>query len=97
MIRGTIAGGLTGLVALASVLAVAVRCLPYRIALPPHPWPWYCADPAYRVIGSLAFPVNLLTNDLSRAVLLGPLALASYALLGALIGGALVAKRRSWR
>jgi len=83
--RGAISGLLVGASALSGVLAVAVYCLPFRISSPPQPWPWYCADPAYGVIGYLAFPVNLLTNDLSRAVLFAPLSLAIYAALGALI------------
>lgn len=67
----------------------AVRCLPFHISFPPQPWPWYCSDPAYRVIGYLAFPVNLLTNDLSQAVLLAPLSLLLYTILGAFLGFAL--------
>lgn len=86
--KGAVIGALVGLIALAGALAVAVQCLPIRIASPPTPWPWYCAEPAYGVIGYLAFPVNLLTNDLSQAILLAPVALVMYTLLGALIGSA---------
>lgn len=82
-----------GLVALMGVLALAVRCLPFRISFPPQPWPWYCSDPAYGLLGYLAFPVNLLTNDLSQAVLFAPLSLLIYAILGALIGSSLDSSR----
>ena len=85
MKKGAVLGLLGGVSAHAGVFATAVHCLPFRISLPPQPWPWYCSDPAYGVIGYLAFPVNLLTNDLSRAVLFAPLSLAIYAALGALI------------
>src|SRR5689334_11935939 len=84
--RGAVLGLVIGLVALAGVFAVAVRCVPFHIASPPPPWPWYCSEPAYSLIGYLAFPVNLLTNDLSQAVLLAPLSLLIYVILGALIG-----------
>jgi len=84
--RGAISGCLVGLVALTGAFVAAVGCLPFHISFPPQPWPWYCTDPAYRVIGYLAFPVNLLTNDLSQAVLLAPLSLLLYTVLGALLG-----------
>lgn len=87
--RGAVIGCGVGAIALTGVLASAVRCLPFRIASPPPPWPWYCTDPAYSAILYLAFPVNLLTNDLAQAVLLFPLSLLLYALLGALIGSRL--------
>ena len=83
---GAALGLVAGLVALAGVFAVAVYCLPFGISSPPPPWPWYCSDPAYGLIGYLAFPVNLLTNDLSQAVLFAPLSLLIYVILGALIG-----------
>ena len=82
---GLIGGLLVGLVVLGSVLGVVLRCLPGRIAPPTAPWPWYCSDPAYGLIGYLAFPVNVLTNDLSLALWLAPLSLALYALAGMLI------------
>ncbi len=91
--RGAILGFLVGLVALAGVLMVAVHCLPFRISFPPQPWPWHCSDPAYHVIGYLAFPINLLTNDLSQAILLAPLSLLLYTILGALLGFALGSSR----
>jgi hypothetical protein len=72
---------------------VALHCLSFRISSPPQPWPWYCSDPAYSLIVYLAFPVNLLTNDLSQAVLLAPLALLTYAVLGALIAAGLHGSR----
>ncbi len=84
--RSAVFGVVVGAIVLAGVFAAAVRCLPFRIAYPPPPWPWYCSDPAYSAILYLAFPVNLLTNDLGQAVLLFPLSLLLYALLGALIG-----------
>ena len=95
--RGAIVGLVVGLVALAGVFAVTIQCLPFRISSPPPPWPWYCADPAYDLLIYLAFPVNLLTNDLSRAILLAPLALLVYVLLGALIGLAVDRARSSAR
>lgn len=82
--RGALAGLAAGILALTAVLAVAVQCLPFRIARPPEPWPWACSDPVYAAIGFLAFPVNLLTDDLARAVLLAPLSAAVYAALGAI-------------
>lgn len=85
-VRGAILGLVVGVLALAFVFVAAWQCLPYRIAPPPGPWPWACAGPAYTAIGYLAFPANVLTNDLSRAVKLAPLALIMYAILGALIG-----------
>ena len=94
-ITGALLGLLAGSVALMGVLAVAAGCLPYRISSPAHPWPPLCSDPAYRVITYLSFPVNLLSNDLSTAMLLAPLSLLMYAILGALIGSALEASRTS--
>lgn len=91
---GTIAGLITGILALGGVLAVALQCLPLRIAPPATPGPWYCADPAYGAIGYLAFPVNLLTNDLATAIPLAPLSLVVYTLLGMAIG-AMAGKARS--
>ncbi|MFN7036591.1 MAG: hypothetical protein ACK4SN_09500 [Bellilinea sp.] len=78
-----------GLLALGVVLAVVWRCLPFYIAYPPPPWPWYCTEPAYSAIGFLAFPINLLTRDLAQAVPLAPLSLLSYTIFGALVGMAL--------
>jgi len=95
--RGAIIGLVVGLVALAGTLTLSVRCLPFYISSPPPPWPWYCADPAYGVLLYLAFPVNLLTNDLSRAILLAPLSLLIYVLLGALVGLAVDRARSSAR
>ncbi len=90
-VRGAILSLVAGLVTLAGGFAVAVQCLPFRISLPPDPWSWYSTDPAHGLIGYLAFPVNLLTNDLSEAILLAPLSLLMYALLGALASKALSA------
>ncbi len=89
--RGAIAGLITGVLALGGVLAVVLQCLPLRIAPPVAPGPWYCTDPVYGAIGYLAFPVNLLTNDLAAALPLAPLSLVAYALLGMAIGA--VARR----
>jgi len=94
-ITGALLGLLAGSVALVGFLAVAAGCLPYRISSPAQPWPPLCSDPAYRVITYLSFPVNLLSNDLSTAILLAPLSLLMYAILGALIGSALEASRTS--
>jgi len=68
---------------------VVWRCLPFYITYPPSPWPWYCTEPAYPLIGFLAFPVNLLTGDLAQAIPLAPLSLLFYTLVGAMIGLAL--------
>ncbi|MDW8214422.1 MAG: hypothetical protein RMJ55_12755 [Roseiflexaceae bacterium] len=87
--RGAITGLITGILALGGVLAVVLRCLPLRIAPPAAPGPWYCADPVYGAICSLAFPVNLLTNDLATAIPLAPLSLAVYVLIGMAIGSML--------
>ena len=92
-IAGALIGGITGLLILAAVFGVAVHCLPYRISLPAQPWPAFCADPVYPLITYLAFPVNLMSNDLSEAVFLAPLSLLAYATLGALIGSACGASR----
>jgi len=81
------AGGLAaGLLALGAVFGVAQRCLPFQISQPPQPWPWVCSGRFFGAIGYLAFPVNLLTNELGRAALLAPLALILYSLVGALVG-----------
>ena len=84
--QGAILGLAAGLLALGSVFMAARQCLPFHISLPQPPWPWYCTEPTFSVIGYLAFPVNLLTDDLARAVSLAPASLALYALLGAGIG-----------
>jgi hypothetical protein len=76
---------ITGILALAGVLALALHCLPLRISAM-MPMPWYCADPVYGAIGYLAFPVNLLTDDLAQAIPLAPLSLIAYTLLGMVIG-----------
>lgn len=91
--RGATAGCLVGLIALTGAFVAAVRCLPFYISFPPYPWPWYCSDPAYRLIGYLAFPVHLLTNDLSQTILLAPLSLLLYTVLGALVGFVLGSSR----
>jgi hypothetical protein len=83
---GALVGCFVGMLGLALALAAAWRCLPYRIAFPPEPWPWVCTAPAFEAVTFLAFPVNLLTDDLSRAVFLSPLTLLTYAALGAVIG-----------
>jgi hypothetical protein len=87
-ITGALIGGAIGLLVLAAVFGVAVHCLPYRISSPTQPWPAFCADPAYSLITYLAFPVNVISNDLSEAIYLAPLSLLTYATLGALIGSA---------
>ncbi len=92
IVFGAVAGLGVGMFILAGVLGLAVRCLPWRLSLPTSPWPWYCADPAYSVLLYLAFPVNLLTNDLMRAIMLAPLALVMYTLFG--IAVAILQKRR---
>jgi hypothetical protein len=83
---GAVLGLAAGLLALGSVFLTARQCLPFHISQPPPPWPWYCSDPAFGVISTLAFPVNLLTNDLGRVIFLAPLSLLLYVLLGAGIG-----------
>ena len=93
--RGALIGLIVGFVSLTGLLAITVQCLPYRISFPPQPWPWYCSDPVYGLLGYLAFPVNLLTNDLSQAVALAPLSLVIYIILGTLIGSGLNVARPS--
>ena len=93
--RGAVSSLAAGLLALGGVLAVVGYCLPFHIYSPQPPWPWYCSDPAYSALGYLAFPVNLLTNDLARAILLAPLSLALYIILGVLLGLALSLSRSS--
>jgi hypothetical protein len=88
-LRGAAAGLAVGVLAAGLVLAVVWRCLPFYITYPPSPWPWYCTEPAYPLIGFLAFPVNLLTGDLAQAILLAPLSLLFYTVMGAMIGLAL--------
>ena len=88
-ITGALAGLFAGFLALAAVLAVSVHCLPYHISQPAPPWPAICSDPVYGLITYLAFPVNLITNELSEAVLLSPLSLSAYVLLGVLIASTL--------
>jgi hypothetical protein len=79
-------GFAVGLLLLGASFLVAVRCLPYHLSQPPPPWPWYCSAPNSSVISYLAFPVNLLTDDLASAIRLAPLSLLVYTLLGAGIG-----------
>ena len=93
--RGALIGLAVGLAALAGLFAATVRCLPIRISSPPQPWPWYCSDPAYSILGYFAFPVNLVTNDFAQAVFWAPLSLVTYAALGALIAAALGTGRSS--
>lgn len=93
--RGAIWSLVVGLLALAIALVAAIQCLPFRISSPTNPWPWYCTDPAYRLIGYLAFPVNLLTNDLSQAIRFAPLSLLTYTILGVLISSGVDKFRRS--
>lgn len=88
-LRGAAAGLVVGVLGSGIALAVAWRCLPFYITYPPSPWPWYCTEPAYPLIGFLAFPVNLLTSDLAQAILLAPLSLLFYTVVGAMIGLAL--------
>ncbi len=83
--RGAALGLAGGAIILVGVFAVTVKCLSFHISSPARPWPWYCSDPAYSIIGYLAFPVNLLTNDLSQAVMSAPLSLLIYAIFGALM------------
>jgi|GEM_PF-1426291 len=91
--KGALFGLVAGLLALATVLTLAWQCLPFRISFPPQPWPWYCSDPAYGLIGYLALPVPLLTNDLARAILFAPLSLVIYVVLGALLGSVIHSAR----
>jgi len=95
--RGALVGLAVGLAALAGVLLVVRQCLPFYIAYPSSPWPWYCTQPVYGVIGFLAFPVNLLTDDLAQAIALAPLSLLIYLLVGAIIGGGISWLRSSGR
>ena len=90
--RGALIGFLVGSAVLIGLLAMSVECLPYRLSFLPQPWPWFCSDPAYGLLGYLAFPANVLTNDLSRAIIYAPLSLAIYVLLGGLIGYVLSAR-----
>lgn len=87
--HGAVIGLLVGLPVLIGLLVISLQCLPYRISSPPQPWPWACSDPVYGLLGYLAFPVNLLTNELSQAILLAPLSLGIYTIMGALIGAGL--------
>lgn len=89
VLRGAAAGLVVGVLTAGLVLAVVWRCLPFYITYPPSPWPWYCTEPAYPLIGFLAFPVNLLTGDLAQAIPLAPLSLLFYTVAGAMIGLAL--------
>ena len=84
--QGALIGLVVGLIALAIALLLAIQCLPFRIAAPPLSMPWYCTDPAYALFGYLAFPANVLTNDLSRAIWFAPLSLLLYVGVGAFIG-----------
>jgi hypothetical protein len=83
---GAALGFAAGLLVLGGVFFTARQCLPYHISQPPPPWPWYCTEPAFGLISTLAFPVNLMTNDLAQAVTLAPVSLLLYALLGAGLG-----------
>jgi hypothetical protein len=85
LVSGAVAGLVVGVVILGGVFGLVVRCLPWRIAAPPLPWPWYCTDPTYGVLLYLAFPVNVLTNDVARGVVLAPLSLMMYVLIGIIV------------
>lgn len=91
---GALLGLIVGLIVLGGVFVVATACLPLHISSLPQPWPWYCVAPANTIIAFLAFPVNLLTDDLSQAVYLAPIALVLYTLAGALIGAGMVSLKR---
>lgn len=80
--KGALLGLAVGIAVLAGVFAFALACLPHRLSVLPRPWT--CTDPVYGVVLFLAFPVNLLTDDLSRAVVFAPLSLAIYAAIGGL-------------
>lgn len=69
-----------GVAILTGIYLLALACLPYRLSLLPRPWT--CTDPVYGAVVFLAFPVNLLTDDLSRAVVFAPLSLALYTAIG---------------
>ncbi len=84
--KGAMIGFVIGLVINAVVFGVALSCFSIRLSSQQQPWSWYCSDPAFNIIGYFAFPVNLLTNDLSRAVLLSPISWLVYAIVGGLIG-----------
>jgi hypothetical protein len=91
-ILGATAGFVFGLLALVLVLKLAVWCLPFLISGQIVARPAVCTDPVYSVLIYLAFPVNLITHDLTEAMLLSPLSLLFYTLVGALT--APVFKRR---
>ena len=84
--QGALIGLLVGLVSLLILLAIVLSCLPFHISSPTSPWPWYCSDPTYSLLGYFAFPVNILTNDVAQAVLLSPLSLLLYSCLGGIVG-----------
>lgn len=81
-LKGAIWGFSIGAVILLLLFLASLSCLPYRISFPPTGSPWYCSDFFYQTFGYLAFPVNLLTNDLSKVVYLAPLSLLFYVLIG---------------
>lgn len=93
-VLGAMAGLVIGLLALGMALRLAAWCLPFLITSQIVGRPVVCTDPVYSVLLYLAFPVNLMTDDLTKAMLLSPLSLLFYTLLGAL--AAPVIKRR-WR
>ncbi|TFG65799.1 MAG: hypothetical protein E4H27_10505 [Anaerolineales bacterium] len=93
--KGAMLGFVIGLVINAVVFAVALSCFSIRLSSQTQPWAWYCSDPAFNIIGYFAFPVNLLTNDLSKAVLLSPVSLLVYTIVGGLIGSFNSAKKSS--
>ena len=84
-LKGAIWGFSVGAVILLLLFLAFLSCLPYRISFPPTGSPWYCADFFYQTFGYLAFPVNLLTNDLSKVVYFAPFSLMFYALIGFLV------------
>lgn len=80
---GFVTGIFVGIIALTTSSVLAARCLSYLITHPAGYSLWYCEPPVYP---NISFPINMLTDDLSRAGWFAPTVPIFYAIFGAIIG-----------
>ena len=81
--KGALFGFSIGVIILSLVFGLVLFCFPYRLSVLSNPL--LCRDPFFNLFGYLSFPVNILTNDLSRVVFFSPLPLLIYTTLGVLL------------
>lgn len=80
------AGLVIGFLTLGVSLGVAIWCLPFHISSPNVPWPAVCSDPANAGLLYLVFTANLITDDLTNAILLSPVVLVDLHSAGGFVG-----------